>query len=420
MEADIRAAIEAVWRMESAKIVAVLTRMVRDIGTAEDLAQDVLVTALEKWPRTGMPENPGAWLMAVAKRRAIDGFRRRRRTERVEWELGREAELQTEVARYNPDPPIKEEIEDDLLRLIFTVSHPILPTEGRVALTLRTLAGLTTEEIARAFLVSEATVAQRIVRAKRTLREARVPFEVPSGPELVQRVSSVLEVIYLVFNEGYTATAGEDWVRPELCDDALRMGRVLAALAPTESEVHGLVALMELQSSRFGARLGPEGEPILLLQQDRTRWDRLLIRRGLAALSLAQGLGGTLGPYALQASIAACHAVAVRAEETDWMRISALYDALSQLLPTPIVALNRAVSYAMAYGTEAGLALVDELTEEPSLQAYHLLPGVRGDFLAKLGRCSEAETEFLRAASLTKNSRERKLLLERATSCTEA
>ena len=406
--------------MESAKIVAALARMVRDVGTAEDLAQDVLVTALEKWPAVGMPDNPGAWLMAAAKRRAIDGFRRRRRAELVEWELGREAELRTEAVRREADPTMQEEIEDDLLRLIFTVCHPILPQEGRVALTLRTLAGLSTEEIARAFLVSEATVAQRIVRAKRTLREARVPFEVPAGPELAPRLASVLEVVYLVFNEGYAATSGEDWVRPELCDDALRMGRILAMLTPAESEVHGLIALMELQSSRLGARVGADGEPILLLDQDRKRWDRLLIRRGLAALSLAQGLGGTLGPYALQASIAACHAVAERAEETDWPRIAALYDALSQLLPSPIVALNRAVSYAMAYGTEAGMELVDELMDEPALQAYHLLPGVRGDFLAKLGRCAEAETEFIRAASLTRNNRERKLLLQRAASCVGA
>ncbi len=421
MAPDVRCTVEAVWRIESAKIVAALARMVRDVGTAEDLAQDVLVTALEKWPRTGMPDNPGAWLMAAAKRRAIDGFRRRRRKEKAERELGRDLELKTELTRLTAESSIREEIEDDLLRLIFTVCHPLLPAEGRVALTLRALVGLTSPEIARAFLVSETTVAQRIVRAKRTLREAQVPFEVPSGPDLAPRLASVLEVIYLIFNEGYASTAGEDWIRPELCEDALRMGRVLAALASGESEVHGLVALMELQSSRLAARVGPGGEPILLLEQDRMRWDRLLIRRGLAALERARERarerGGPLGPYALQASIAACHAVASKAEETDWARIAALYDGLVQLLPSPVVALNRAVSYAMAYGAEAGLELVDELVGHPALQAYHLLPSVRGDFLAKLGRCSEAETEFLRAASLTRNGRERKLLLERAASC---
>lgn len=413
---DIHEAVEAVWRIEAAKIIASLARMVRDVALAEDLAQDVLVTALERWPETGIPDNPGAWLMASAKRRAIDGFRRRRRYERVEQEIKGDLELRREAA---PDPSasLPEEIQDDILRLVFTVCHPILPTEGRVALTLRTLAGLTTEEIARAFLVSEPTIAQRIVRAKRVLREARVPFEVPSPSELASRLSSVLEVIYLIFNEGYSATSGDDWTRPELCEDALRLGRILAELMPEESEVHGLVALMEIQASRLRSRVGPSGEPVLLLQQDRSRWDRLLIRRGLAAIARAGSLGVALGPYALQASIAACHARARVAEDTDWKGIAALYDALSQVAPSPIVALNRAVAYSMAYGPETGLELVDELVEEPTLVAYHLLPSVRGDFLSRLGRSEEASTEFLRAASLTKNSRERALLLERAAAC---
>jgi RNA polymerase sigma factor (sigma-70 family) len=410
-------AIDAVWRIESARLIAGLARMVGDVGQAEDLAQDALVAALERWPETGVPENPGAWLMATAKRRAIDQLRRGKMLERKHDTLGHELEARREAAVEELDEALDDHVGDDLLRLIFTCCHPVLSTEARVALTLRLLGGLTTEEIARAFLVPVATVQQRIVRAKRTLAEARVPFEVPRGADMAARLSSVLEVVYLVFNEGYSATAGEDWVRPALCEDALRLGRILAELAPREPEVHGLVALMEIQASRLRARTGPGGQPILLLDQDRGRWDQLLIRRGLAALSRAEALGGALGPYALQAAIAACHARARTAEETDWVRIAALYGALSQLAPSPVVELNRAVALAMAFGPAAGLALVDQLASEPSLRSYHLLPSVRGDFLAKLGRSEEARKEFERAAAMTQNARERELLLKRAAAC---
>ena len=409
--------IDAVWRIESARLIAGLARIVRDVGLAEELAQDALVAALERWPEAGIPDNPGAWLMATAKHRAIDLFRRNKLLERKHEELGRELKSQQDLAMASFDIPEEQEIGDDLLRLVFVSCHPVLSTEARVALTLRLLGGLTTQEIARAFLVPEPTVAQRIVRAKRTLTEARVPFEVPRGPELAARLSSVLEVIYLVFNEGYSATAGEDWVRPALCEDALRLGRILAELAPQEPEVHGLVALMEIQASRLHARVGPRGEPILLLDQDRTRWDQLLIRRGLAELDRAERLGGGLGPYGLQAAIAACHARARAAADTDWHRIAALYDALAQLTPSPVVELNRAVAVAMAFGTAAGLELIDTLTSEPSLKAYHLLPSVRGDFLFRLGRFSEAQAEFQRAATLTQNAREREFLLNRAAAC---
>ncbi len=415
---DIRRTIDAVWRIESAKLIAGLARIVRDIGLAEDLAQDALVIALERWPETGIPDNPGAWLMATAKHRAIDRLRRIKMSERKHEELGRELEIQHELTEADFDAALDEEddkvIDDDLLRLIFTACHPVLSSEARVALTLRLLGGLTTEEIARAFLAPEATVAQRIVRAKRTLAEARVPFEVPKRAERAARLSSVLEVIYLIFNEGYAATAGDYWMRPGLCEDALRLGRILAELVPAEAEVHGLVALMELQASRLRARTGPSGEPILLLDQNRARWDQLLIHRGLAALERAEKLGGELGPYSLQAAIAACHARARTPEETDWARIAALYDALGQRAPSPVVELNRAVALAMAYGPAVGLEIVDALTSEPSLKAYHLLPSVRGDLLAKLGRFDEARAEFDRAASLTRNARERELLLERA------
>jgi RNA polymerase sigma-70 factor, ECF subfamily len=414
---QIHRAIDAVWRIESPRLIAGLARMVRDVGLAEDLAQDALVVALEQWPESGVPRNPGAWLMATAKRRAIDRLRRGKLLERKHQELGRELEARQEMTVADFDAAIDDDVGDDLLRLMFTACHPVLSAEARVALTLRLLGGLTTEEIARAFLVPEPTVAQRIVRAKRTLAEARVPFEVPRGPELAARLSSVLEVIYLVFNEGYSATAGDDWMRPALCEDALRLGRVLAELAPQEPEVHGLVALMEIQASRSGARTGPSGEPILLLDQNRARWDQLLIRRGLAALARAEKLGGAVGPYALQAAIAACHARARTPEETDWERIAALYQALAQIAPSPVVELNRAVALAMAFGPAAGLELVDALTAEPSLQAYHLLPSVRGDLLARLGRCDEARAELERAASLTKNARERELLLARAAAC---
>ena len=410
-------AIDAVWRIESARIIAALARMVHDIGLAEELAQDALVAALETWPASGIPDNPGAWLMATARNRALDHFRRDKLLARKHEQLGHEAELEQQMAETEPGAALDDDVGDDLLRLMFTACHPVLATEARVALTLRLLGGLTTAEIARAFLVPEPTVAQRIVRAKRTLAEARVPFEVPRADERAARLSSVLEVIYLVFNEGYSATAGDDWMRPELCNDALRLGRVLAGLAPDEPEVHGLVALMEIQASRAGARLGPKGEPVLLLDQNRARWDQLLIRRGLAALERAETLGGALGPYALQAAIAACHARARAPEETDWERIAALYDALAQLAPSPVVELNRAVAVAMAFGPAAGLELVDALTGEPSLKSYHLLPSVRGDLLAKLGRYDEARTEFERAAALTHNSRERELLLGRAAEC---
>ena len=409
---DTHRAIEAVWRIESAKVIASLARMVRDVGIAEDLAQDALVAALEQWPDSGVPNNPGAWLMAAAKRRAIDVLRRGSMLDRKHEQLGHELEAKQDTTP-DLDAAIDDDIGDDLLRLIFTACHPVLSTEARVALTLRLLGGLTTDEIARAFLVPEATVAQRIVRAKRTLGEAKVPFEVPRAEQRAERLSSVLEVLYLIFNEGYSATAGDDWLRPALCEDALRLGRILAELAPNEGEVHGLVALMEIQASRARARVGPKGEPVLLLDQDRTRWDRLLIRRGLAALARAESLGA-LGPYGLQAAIAACHARAKSGEETEWARMVALYDALAQLQPSPIVALNRAVAVSMAFGPATGLELVDRLLSEPSLKSYHLLPSVRGDLLFKLGRFDEAREEFRRAASLTRNARERKLLLDRA------
>lgn len=409
--------IEAVWKIESARLIAGLARMVRDVGLAEELAQDALVVALERWPESGIPDNPGAWLMATAKHRAIDLLRRNQLLDRKHAELGRELKTRQDLAMANFDIPGDHEISDDLLRLVFVSCHPVLSTEARVALTLRLLGGLTTQEIARAFLVPEPTVAQRIVRAKRTLTEARVPFEVPRGPDLSARLTSVLEVIYLIFNEGYSATAGDDWMRPALCEDALRLGRVLAELAPDEPEVHGLVALMEIQASRLHARAGPRGQPVLLLDQDRARWDRLLIRRGLAALQRAEKLDGAFGPYTLQAAIAACHARARNAAETDWHRIAALYDALAQLTPSPVVELNRAVAVAMAFGPAAGLELVDRLTSEPALKTYHLLPSVRGDFLFKLDRFTEAQAEFERAATMTQNARERELLLDRAAAC---
>jgi RNA polymerase sigma factor (sigma-70 family) len=415
---DAHRTIDAVWRIESPRLIAGLTRMVRDIGVAEDLAQDALVAALEQWPKSGIPDNPGAWLMAAAKNRAIDFFRRNKRIERRHEELGREfAAKETSVPDLNA--ALDDNIGDDLLRLVFISCHPVLPTEARVALTLRLLGGLTTEEIARAFLVAESTIAQRIVRAKRTLADAHVPFEVPRGAELNDRLSSVLEVIYLIFNEGYSATAGDDWMRPALCEDALRLGRILAGLVPKESEVHGLVALMEIQASRSHARVGPSGEPILLLDQNRAQWDHLLIRRGLAALERAEQTGSVRGPYTMQAAIAACHARATRAEDTDWPRIAALYGTLAQLAPSPIVELNRAVAVAMASGPQAGLDLVDSLMSEPSLKAYHLLPTVRGDLLTKLGRFDEARREFERAAALTRNLRERDLLLNRARICAD-
>jgi RNA polymerase sigma factor (sigma-70 family) len=409
--------INAVWRIESARIIAGIARMVRDVGLAEDLAQDALVAALEQWPESGVPDNPGAWLMAVAKRRAIDQLRRRTRLDRTEAKLAIEVEGQLERAAPDPDSALDDDIGDDMLRLMFTACHPLLSTEARVALTLRLLGGLTTPEIARAFLVPEPTIAQRIVRAKRALAEAKVPFEVPRGSERADRLASVLEVIYLIFNEGYTATAGEEWTRPVLCEDALRLGRILAELDPAESEVHGLVALMEIQASRLHARTGPGGEPILLLDQNRARWDQLLIHRGLTALERAQSLGGNVGPYALQAAIAACHARAREPADTDWAQIASLYAALYQLIPTPVIELNRAVAVGMAEGPAAGLELVDGLAGESSLKNYHHLPAVRGDLLVKLGRLKEAGLEFERAAALTRNARERELLLERMRAC---
>jgi RNA polymerase sigma factor (sigma-70 family) len=414
---DVHGAIEAVWRIESPRLIAGLARIVRDVGLAEDLAQDALVAALEQWPASGIPDNPGAWLMATAKHRAIDLMRRDKMLERKHAELGVELQARARSAVPDLEAAMDDDIGDDLLRLIFTACHPVLATEARVALTLRLLGGLTTEEIARAFLTPVPTIQQRIVRAKRTLREARVRFEVPREAERAGRLASVLEVIYLVFNEGYTATAGDDWVRPPLCEDALRLGRILAELAPQEPEVHGLVALMEIQASRLRARVGPMGEPILLLDQNRARWDQLLIRRGLAALERAERLGSPLGPYALQGAIAACHARATMPEETDWTRITALYDALAQVAPSSVVELNRAVAYAMAFGPAAGLEIADTLVAEPSLRSYHLLPAVRGDFLAKLGRRAEARAAFEEAAALTRNARERTLLLERAATC---
>lgn len=409
-------AIDAVWRIESARVIAGLARIVRDVGIAEELAQDALVAALEQWPESGVPRNPGAWLMAAAKNRAIDVLRRNKRFEHKQEELGRDLEiLQTTAPDF--ETSLDDPVGDDLLRLIFTACHPVLSAEARVALTLRLLGGLTTVEIARAFLVSEPTIAQRIVRAKRALSDAAVPFEVPRGPELGARLASVLEVIYLIFNEGYSATAGEDWMRPALCEDALRLGRIVAELAPEEAEVHGLVALMEIQASRSNARVSPSGVPILLLDQNRALWDHVLIRRGLAALNRAQRLGGQPGPYQLQAAIAACHARARKAEETDWQRIAGLYLDLARIAPSPVVELNRAVAVAMAFGPAAGLDIVDALTREASLENYHLLPSVRGDFLFKLGRSAEARSEFERAASLTQNARERELLLGRARAC---
>ena len=409
-------AIDAVWRIESARLIAGLTRIVRDVAVAEDLAQDALVAALEQWPESGIPDKPGAWLMATAKRRGIDALRRRVTLERKQELIGRELEILQQLDR--PDLAAQvEDVQDDVLRLIFMTCHPVLSREARVALTLRLLGGLSTPEIARAFLVSEGTVAQRIVRAKRTLAEARVPFEVPGRDELAERLSAVLEVIYLVFNEGYAATAGEHWIRPALCADALRLGRILAALMPREAEVHGLLALMELQASRLRARVGPHGEPVLLADQDRARWDHLLVQRGLAALRRAEELSGALGPYTLQAAIAACHARAPSVEETDWPRIVALYDALAALTGSPVVELNRAVAVTMAFGPEAGLELVDSLADEPALRGYHLLPGVRGDILVRLGRLAEAREEFERAADLCDNERERELLLSRAVAC---
>jgi len=411
---DTHRAIDAVWRIESAKLIAGLTRIVRDVGLAEDLAQDALVAALERWPESGVPDNPGAWLMATAKHRAIDMFRRSERIERKHEELVPELRERQETAVSELDAALDDDIGDDVLRLIFMSCHPILSREARTALTLRLLGGLTTDEIARAFLVPEPTIAQRIVRAKRTLADAHVPFEVPRGAELSARLSSVLEVIYLVFNEGYSATAGDDIVRPALCEDALRLGRILAELDPEEPEVHGLVALMEIQASRLRARVGPSGEPILLLDQDRGRWDHLLIRRGLAALERAEKLNGANGAYALQAAIVACHARARTADETDWRRITSLYDALAEVAPSPIVELNRAVAVAMAYGPAEGLELVDALRSEPALRSYHLLPAARADLLEKLERFDEARVEFERAASLTRNLRERDFLLGRA------
>jgi RNA polymerase sigma-70 factor, ECF subfamily len=409
--------IDAVWRIESAKLIAGIARIVRDVGVAEDLAQDALVAALEQWPSSGIPDNPGAWLMATAKHRAIDQLRRNTLHERKHAQIGHELEAQQEMALPDLDAAIDDHVGDDLLRLVFISCHPVLSTEAQVALTLRLLGGLTTDEIARAFLVSESTIAQRIVRAKRTLADAHVPFEVPRGAEFSERLSSVLQVIYLVFNEGYSATAGDDWMRPELCQDALRLGRILAGLVAEEPEVHGLVALMEIQASRSRARVGTTGQPVLLLDQDRARWDRVLIRRGIAALERAEVLGGAHGPYALQAAIAACHARARTGDETDWARIAALYEELARITPSPIVDLNRAVAVGMAFGPAAGLEIVDALTTERALESYHLLPSVRGDLLAKLGRSDEARHEFERAASLTRNARERELLLGRAAAC---
>jgi len=414
---DVNRTIEAVWRIESAKLIAGIARIVHDVGVAEDLAQDALVAALEQWPKSGVPDNPGAWLMATAKHRAIDQLRRSTLVQRKHEQLVPELEAQQERAVPDLDAAIDDHVGDDLLRLVFISCHPVLSTEARVALTLRLLGGLTTDEIARAFLVSEPTIAQRIVRAKRALADAHVPFEVPRGAEFSARLSSVLQVIYLVFNEGYSATAGDDWMRPELCQDALRLGRILAGLVPEEPEVHGLVALMEIQASRSRARVGPSGEPVLLLDQDRARWDHVLVRRGLAALARAEQLGGAEGPYALQAAIAACHARARTGDETDWTRIAELYAELARITPSPIVDLNRAVAVSMALGPAAGLELVDKLTGDPSLKTYHLLPSVRGDLLAKLGRSDEARDEFERAATLTRNGRERDLLLRRAADC---
>ncbi|HXF55329.1 MAG TPA: RNA polymerase sigma factor [Hyphomicrobiaceae bacterium] len=417
---DTHRAIEAVFRIEQAKLIARLTRMVRDVGLAEELAQEALVAALERWPASGVPDRPGAWLMAAARHRAIDHIRRRKLARRKHEELAQALRIEGEEAQGDSDAALDDEVGDELLRLMFIACHPVLAPEARVALTLRLIGGLTTGEIARAFLAAEPTIAQRIVRAKRTLAEKRIPFEVPRGAELAQRLASVLAVIYLIFNEGYSATAGENWIRPQLCEEAMRLGRILAGLAPGEAEVHGLLALMEIQASRLKARTGPAGEPVLLLDQDRSRWDRLLIRRGLAALERAEALAqanGAAGPYTLQAAIAACHARARTAEETDWARIVGLYASLAEVSPSPIVELNRAVALAMLLGPAAGLQIVDALAAEPALKSYHLLPSVRGDLLRKLGRLREARAEFERAAALTANARERALLLKRAAQC---
>src|SRR5688572_27087336 len=411
---DIHGAIDAVWKIESPKLIAALARMTRDVGLAEDLAQDALVAALEQWPRDGIPRNPAAWLMAIAKRRGIDHFRHHKLAETKHEQLGYEA-----PAHHAPDfdAALEDDVGDDLLRLIFTACHPVLPTEARVALTLKLLAGFTTPEIARAFLSTEPTIQQRIVRAKRTLAEKKVPYEVPAGAELAARLASVLEVIYLIFNEGYSATAGDDWMRPALCEDAQRLGRVLAGLAPNEPEVHGLLALMEIQASRSSARIGPKGEPILLMDQDRHRWNQLLIQRGLTALSRAERLRRERGPYTLQAAIAACHARARQADETDWNRIASIYDELATIMPSPIVDLNRAVAYGMAFGPARGLEVVDPLVDHPQLAGYPYLPGVRADLLFKLRRFDEAKVEFEKAAALTKNASQRALLLEKAAAC---
>ena len=415
---DIQRAIDAVWRIESARLIAGLTRMVGDVGLAEDLAQDALVAALERWPQSGIPDKPGAWLMATAKHRAIDQLRRRKMQDRKHVEVGYELEQRQELGAGDLDAALDDPVGDDLLRLVFISCHPVLTREARAALTLRLLGGLTTDEIGRAFLAPEPTIAQRIVRAKRTLAEAKVPFEVPRGEELTARLSSVLEVVYLIFNEGYSATAGDDWMRPQLCEEALRLGRILVGLVPDQAEVHGLVALMEIQASRLRARIGPSGEPVLLLDQDRSRWDRMLIGRGLDALERAESLGNA-GPYTLQAKIAACHARARIPEETDWIQVAALYQLLLQLTPTPVVELNRAVAVGMAFGPAAGLEIADALQAEPALESYHLLPAVRGDLLLKLNRYDEAQAEFERAASLTRNAPERELLLRRAADCAE-
>ena len=414
---DVQRTVDAVWRIESAKVIASVARLTRDVGLAEELAQDALVTALEQWPRCGIPDNPGAWLMTTARNRALDQLRRRRMVERKHEALASELEMEEQRSGGKLEASADDEIGDDLLRLIFTACHPLLPTESRTALTLKLLAGLTTAEIARAFLVPEPTIAQRIVRAKRSLTEAQVPYEIPRGEELGRRLSSVIEVIYLLFNEGYSATAGGDWMRPALCEEALRIGRILAGLAPGESEVHGLVALMEIQASRLRARLGPSGEPVLLLEQNRARWDRVLIHRGLVALARGESLCESRGPYLLQAAIAACHARAASACDTDWVHITSLYDELARLAPSPVVELNRAVAVSMAYGPAAALELADRLAADGALRSYHLLPSVRGDLLAKLGRYAEAREEFERAAQLTQNERERGLLRDRAVAC---